>query len=227
MTPELEPHWCPVDGCEFGVGEDRSLASVRSHVNSDTSEGHDWGDLREQVEEQEPEAAVDQTEGGESSPSDQPESDPEGAGADGSEDRGPEQGGEQPEGGESSPSEEGENGSDMATQEEYEQQQQVQQSGSGGEGDGEGEPSGESGTDEEASTTGAGSSNEGGGLPTLSTRTVVLVVGAVAVGVAIYWVVLRDENAEPAVETATADAPTDDGGDEQTGDEEAEELWDE
>jgi len=221
----LEPHWCPVDGCEFGVGEDRSLASVRSHVNSDTSEGHDWGDLREQVENQDPKPGEEQSEGGESSPSDQPESDPEGAGSDGSDSGNPEQDEEQPEGGESSPSDPAENGSEMATQDEYEQQQQVQATDTGGEGGEEGEPSGESGTDEEAASTGAGSSNEGGGLPAPSTRTVVLLVGAVAVGVAIYWYVSRDEDGEPAAETATSDASGDDSSDEQAADEKQGELW--
>lgn len=46
-----EPHWCPVDGCEFGPG--RTVSSVRSHVNAESSSGHTWHQLRGAVEAQE------------------------------------------------------------------------------------------------------------------------------------------------------------------------------
>jgi hypothetical protein len=46
-----EPHWCPIDGCDYG-GEGESLAAVRSHVNSTTDETHTWGDVKQQVEQQ-------------------------------------------------------------------------------------------------------------------------------------------------------------------------------
>jgi hypothetical protein len=43
---------CTVDGCGYGADEDKSLAAVRSHVNSRGDEAHEWADLKEAIEAQ-------------------------------------------------------------------------------------------------------------------------------------------------------------------------------
>lgn len=64
-----EPHWCPADCCEFGPG--RSLSSVRSHVNAASSSGHDWHQLRDDVEAQKVERGEEQREASEKGAVDQ------------------------------------------------------------------------------------------------------------------------------------------------------------
>ena len=54
-----DPHWCPVDGCDYG-GEGESLAAVRSHVNSTSASDHEWGEVKQQVEQQEADAEEDE-----------------------------------------------------------------------------------------------------------------------------------------------------------------------
>lgn len=47
-----EPHWCPVDHCEFGETVPRTIDAVRAHTNAESSSGHKWHRLREQVKKQ-------------------------------------------------------------------------------------------------------------------------------------------------------------------------------
>jgi len=197
-----QPHWCPVDDCEFGVDDDATLGSVRSHINAATSEGHDWDALKPVVHDQEQaEPDGEQTEAAETSPSEQAETPPEGTGSDGSQTEEAESGGEQTEGAESSPSEQAEYGSEMATQEEYEQQQQVQPTESTPEGDTEGEPSGESPSDGEQSGTGDDDQGVSGGfhVPKVGTSTMLVLAGLVLAAFLI-WRLLDSDDGQGVTE---------------------------
>lgn len=63
-----EPYYCPIEGCNYGHGEQKSLAAVRSHINAttDTSDqnerGHSWAALKTEVEQQGEESDEEQTE---------------------------------------------------------------------------------------------------------------------------------------------------------------------
>ena len=46
------PHWCPVEGCGFGVDDERTLQGVRSHIQNTVEDAHDWGVLGDEVEAQ-------------------------------------------------------------------------------------------------------------------------------------------------------------------------------
>ena len=216
-----QPHWCPVDDCEFGVDEDATLRSVRSHINAATSEGHDWEALKpvvhDQAEEQ-PDGGTDtpatdassgeqaepdeeQSEAVETSPSEQAETPPEGTGSDGSQTEEAESDGEQTEAGEISPSEQAETGSEMATQDEYEQQQQVQQPESTPEGDTEGEPSGESPSNGEQSGTGDDDQGVSGGfhVPNVGTSTMLVLAGLVLAAFLV-WRLLDSDGGQDVTE---------------------------
>jgi uncharacterized membrane protein len=43
---------CPIEGCDYGESEEKSLAAVRSHVNSTGDDDHEWSDLKALVEQQ-------------------------------------------------------------------------------------------------------------------------------------------------------------------------------
>lgn len=40
---------CPVEGCDFGEAEDKTLAQVRGHVNSNGDEDHVWQDVKHEL----------------------------------------------------------------------------------------------------------------------------------------------------------------------------------
>jgi hypothetical protein len=40
-----ETHTCPVEGCEYGESTDKSLNSVKSHINAKGDDRHNWADL--------------------------------------------------------------------------------------------------------------------------------------------------------------------------------------
>ena len=114
----MSDYQCPVEGCDYGAQNDKTLGSVRSHVNAATDHPK-WSTVSDRVEQldespredeqtDDPEQAVEQAEGDEISPSEQPVEGDESAGSE-----------DTPE----------ENPSDqMPTDDEYQQQQEEEQS---------------------------------------------------------------------------------------------------
>ncbi|WP_231184729.1 hypothetical protein [Haladaptatus sp. DYF46] len=45
-------HTCPIEGCDYGDNEEKSLAAVRSHINASSDGDHDWSALKPTVEAQ-------------------------------------------------------------------------------------------------------------------------------------------------------------------------------
>ncbi len=120
---------CPVEGCDFGSGGDRTANSVRTHINSKSGKDHeDTSRLRALVDEQNP--------GGDDGEESETSEEPEETGLEGTESE------------ESEPEEADDEADDepdeMATEDEYQQQQ-------------EGEPESTTDeTDDEPATSGGG-----------------------------------------------------------------------
>lgn len=76
---EPDPHYCPVEGCDYGTDEETSLAAVRSHINASSKDGHHWDQLKPLVEQQ------DQQEPDDDQPEDQQPDQQEGGDGEGSE----------------------------------------------------------------------------------------------------------------------------------------------
>lgn len=53
---------CPVDGCDYGESDDKSLPAVRAHINASGDDAHDWDELRETVEQQGEQPEADENE---------------------------------------------------------------------------------------------------------------------------------------------------------------------
>ena len=105
----MSDYYCPVEGCDYGESEDKSLAAVRSHINASSADGHDWDELKPIVE-----AQGEDEEGNEDSP-DENESDET-----------PDEDSDGNETGDETPSDGADDGdgedTEMPTPEEYEQQ---------------------------------------------------------------------------------------------------------
>lgn len=43
---------CPVEGCDYGDQDDKTLPAVRAHINASNDDTHDWTQLKAAVEEQ-------------------------------------------------------------------------------------------------------------------------------------------------------------------------------
>jgi hypothetical protein len=43
---------CPVNGCDYGEQDEKSLQSVRTHINAKGDDDHDWSELKPEVVEQ-------------------------------------------------------------------------------------------------------------------------------------------------------------------------------
>ncbi|MHB9287349.1 hypothetical protein ACKVMT_09965 [Halobacteriales archaeon Cl-PHB] len=43
---------CPVEGCDYGEQESKSLAAVRAHINALNDPAHDWSELKSEVVDQ-------------------------------------------------------------------------------------------------------------------------------------------------------------------------------
>jgi len=45
----MTSYTCPVEGCDYGEQESKSLAAVRSHINALNDPAHDWAELKSEV----------------------------------------------------------------------------------------------------------------------------------------------------------------------------------
>jgi hypothetical protein len=48
----MKGRYCPVDGCDYGDDEEKTLPAVRSHINATNDGDHRWEDLKAAVEAQ-------------------------------------------------------------------------------------------------------------------------------------------------------------------------------
>jgi len=194
---DSDTYKCPVEGCDYGEEEEKTLAQVRGHVNSNGDEDHVWQDAKHELL-----AEAEKREATETSDDEDGDSDEEGdpgevPGPNGEtghlgdvEDEGDDQSGDD------------EDSTEMATQEEYEEQYSDEDDDvpDGGEGEEQPEDGGEGGDDQ-----------DGGGfsVPSVSASTVVLVVGVAVAGLLI-WKLYSGGDAASDYEAPEEQADTDD-----------------
>ncbi|MFU1780706.1 hypothetical protein ACM16X_04930 [Haloarcula japonica] len=170
----MNGYYCPVGGCDFGKHEEKEQNQVIRHINAKSGDDHaDLDRLREQIEEQ-----GEEDEGNEDLGGGNPEQDePDDEGSDATEN-------------------DPEEGSEMPTDEEYQQQYDGQQD--------EDEQDGDRDDDGGESTS---------LLPALDRRTMMMLVGVLGVLVVLY--VVMNRRGDETVEMDAAD--TDDQGDDSDG----------
>jgi len=190
--PDENVHYCPVDGCDYGEQERKSLTAVRSHVSSTRKrEGHDWDELAPTVK-----AQADEQD---------PDDDPEGEEPD---DDDPDDGDDGGDGEDAASAQSDTEDNDVPTDDEYQRQRQ-QANSDGDDGDDE---------SDQPETSGGGSALAA--LP-VDPVTVMMVVGVAAVAY-VTWRALRSETTTapaPDPQGDDLDADQGDGGDDVQGDE--------
>ena len=196
---DSDTYECPVEGCDYGEQEDKTLAQVRGHVNSSGDEDHVWQDVKHTLLAEAEKREVTQATEDDDSEAEDEQGDP-------GEVPGPN--GETGHLGtveeDDDQSGDGEDSTEMATQEEYEEQYSDEDGDlpEGDEADDQPEDSDED--------------DQGGGftVPAVSASTVVLVVG-VGVAALLVWKLYSGgdaaSNYEAPEEQADTDSDTDGG----------------
>lgn len=205
---DSDSYECPVEGCDYGKEEEKTLAQVRGHVNSNGDDDHVWQEAKHELlaeaEQREAAEAVDGESGDAVDEQQAEEGDP-------GEVPGPngetghlgtaEADDDQSDG-------DGEDSTEMATQEEYEEQYSD---------DADDPAEDEGGNSQPGDGDDGGDDRDGSGfsVPSVSTSTVVLVAG-VAVAALLVWKLYSGGSAagdyEPPEEQADTDDTNDDGG---------------
>jgi len=195
---DSDTYECPVEGCDYGEQEDKTLAQVRGHVNSSGDEAHVWQDVKHTLlAEAEKREATQATEDDDSEAEEEQGDPGEVPGPNG-------ETGHLGTAEEDDQSDDDEDSTEMASQEEYEEQYS-DEDGDLPEGD-EADDQPEDG-DEDV---------QGGGftVPAVSASTVVLVVG-VGVAALLVWKLYSGgdaaSNYEAPEEQADTDSDTDGG----------------
>lgn len=70
----MSGYTCPVKGCDYGDGDQKSLPAVRAHVNATGDSAHNWGEVKEMLADQDA-ADSSQSEESKEEPEDMPTQD--------------------------------------------------------------------------------------------------------------------------------------------------------
>ncbi len=201
---DSDTYECPVEGCDYGEEDDKTLAQVRGHVTSNGDNDHVWQEVKHELLAEAEKRETTDSDG----ESEDDGSEGEVEAGDPGEVPGPngETGhlGDVEEDDDQS-DEDDEESTEMATQEEYEEQYSDEDTdpSDGGEGDGDGQAA-------------DGDQDDGRGfsVPAVSASTVVLVAGVAVVGLLLWKLYSGGDAAsdyEPPEESADSDDSSDGG----------------